>query len=96
MNILTMNAQIFDNYDINIANSDEVIFHEEVEGEVQGRFAVAKITTLVSKKSPCNKDKEPQNYRNGRNLLPTSTGKEIFFCSTKNFAKSHYWNLYTD
>ena len=50
-----MNATIVNNSDITLAPDDEVIFHEDIEGEIQGRFVVAKVTTLVTKQSSCNK-----------------------------------------
>ena len=61
MNISALNAKIFDK-----SNVDEVIIHDEVEGETQGRFEVAKITTLACKRSLCTKEKEPWNCTDGK------------------------------
>ena len=59
-----MKAKILDNSDVTITTNDEVIFHEEVEGEAQERFICSgqtKITTFAIKRSFCNKDREPWN-----------------------------------
>ena len=42
-----MNATIFSNTDVTFATGDEVIFHEEVKGEVQGSPFEASCSTFV-------------------------------------------------
>ena len=45
----TMKAKIFDNSNVTIKSCYKVLFHEEVYGEAQGRFVMARITTLSCK-----------------------------------------------
>ena len=58
---------------------------------------MAKITTLVTKHSACNKNKDYWNYWEGQIIFPLPTGSVKFFSvESKNFTKAQTWNLYKE
>ena len=57
-----MNAIIFNNKDVTHTSGDQGIFYEEVKGEHQGTFVVAKIANLVTECSSCSKTKKKQDW----------------------------------
>ena len=82
MNILTMNVKIVDNSDVIITTDDEVMFHEEEEGDVQGfgqNYKFGKQKKLLYQRQVTLE------------LQPC-----IFSVGTMNFAWSQYWNLFTE
>ena len=69
-----------------IATGNEVLFHQEVQGDSQGRFVTLTLTFSGSKES---KHTQLWNYEN-----ETPNNKSFHSKGAKNLAPIQYWNFF--